>query len=82
MKIEVIERMKARLSTIAEGSENHRDKGTRSDVVSMLFVAELAADLPKEIQAHVQGILRLHEQCWSLSQESLLPESRSLENVP
>ena len=75
MKMDEIERMKARLSAIAESSENHRDKGARSDVVLMLFVTELAADLPQNMQAHVQEILRLHEQCWSPSQESLLPRS-------
>jgi hypothetical protein len=72
MKIDEIERMKARLSTIAESSESYRDKGARSDVVLMLFVEGLKAHLPQDLQAHVQEILRLHERCWSSSQQSLL----------
>ncbi len=72
MKIDEIERMKARLSTIATSSENHRDKGARSDVVLMLFIEGLKAHLPEDMRAHVQEILWLHEQCWTPSPEPLL----------
>ncbi len=72
MKIDEIERMKVRLATIAQSSENHRDKEARSDVILMLFVEGLKAHLPQDMQAHVQEILQLHEQCWSPSSPLLL----------
>src|SRR5207237_965412 len=81
MKIDEIERMKARLSTIAASEENCHDKGARSDVVLVLFLTELSAGLSKEMQAHVQEILRLHEQCWSPLQRLWLPSRRSSEDV-
>jgi hypothetical protein len=65
MKIDEIERMKGRLATIAQSSENHREKAARSDVILMLLVEGLTTHLPQDMQAHVQEILQLHEQCWS-----------------
>jgi hypothetical protein len=53
MKIDEIERMKGRLATIAQSSENHREKAARSDVILMLLVEGLTTHLPQDMcQCH------------------------------